>query len=196
MVINMGISIFVIVIAATIGYVFRDGYNRLVTHRNRYQRTYAQIDRQLRRRYELIPDLVATVTDYLPDEREIFTSLMSCRKIAVDASRRAALNPGAIAVMQELSVAEGLLAEALSRLLAVTRSCPELLADRTTIRISTELAAIENRVGFLQQRFNQTVTTYNATKADFPSNLIASRFGFAVAELWEKVVPEFRISHF
>ena len=188
----MGIFIFIVVLGAILAYICIDGYNRLVAQRNRYKNAYAQIDVQLQRRYDLIPNLVEIAKKYLAHERETLEAVIAARNVAVGASSRAARDPGAPAAMQNLSEAEGALTGALGRLFAVSESYPDLKADGTMMQLSEELISTENKVGFARQAFNDAVTLYNTTREAFPSNLIAGQFGFTTAELLAEVAPEVR----
>jgi LemA protein len=190
----MGLFIFIIVLGATLAYICVDSYNRLVVQRNRYKNAYAQIDVQLQRRYDLIPNLVETAKGYLSHERETLEAVITARNTAIGASGRAARDPGAPAAMQNLSEAEGVLTGALGRLFAVSESYPDLKADGTMMQLMEELTSTENRVGFARQAFNDAVTLYNTTREAFPSNLVASQFGFTVAELLAEVAPEVRVA--
>lgn len=190
----MGILIFIIVFAATLGYVCVDGYNRLVTQRNRYKNAYVQIDVQLQRRYDLIPNLVEIAKKYLAHERDTLEAVISARNTAIGASSRALRDPGASAEMQRLSEAEGALTGALGRLFAVSASYPNLKADGTMMQLTEELTSSENRVSFARQGFNDAVMLYNTTRETFPSNLIAGQFNFTPAELLAEVATEVRIA--
>jgi LemA protein len=190
----MGILIFIVAVVAIGAYILIDAYNRLVSQRNRYQNAYAQIDVQLQRRYDLIPNLVETAKGYLAHERETLEAVIAARNIAIAASGRALTAPGTPTVMQNLSEAEGVLTGALGRLFAVSESYPDLKADGTMMRLMEELTSTENRVGFARQAFNDAVTLYNTTREAFPSNLVADRFGFAVAALLAEVAPEVRVA--
>jgi LemA protein len=186
--------IFIVVVVAIVAYILVDAYNRLVAQRNRYQNAYAQIDVQLQRRYDLIPNLVETAKGYLSHERETLEAVIAARNVAVSASSRAARDPGAPATMQNLSDAEGALTGALGRLFAVSESYPDLKADGTMMQLMEELTSTENRVGFARQAFNDAVTLYNTTREAFPSNLAAKQFGFAAAALLAEVTPEVRVA--
>jgi LemA protein len=190
----MALLIFIIGLGATIAYICVDSYNRLVAQRNRYKNAYAQIDVQLQRRYDLIPNLVEIAKKYLAHERETLEAVIAARNTAITASSRAAREPGAPTVMQNLSEAEGVLTGALGRLFAVSESYPDLQANGTMMQLMEELTSTENRVGFARQAFNDAVTLYNTTREAFPSNLIASQFGFVVAELLAEVAPEVRVA--
>ena len=179
---------------AIVAYILVDAYNRLVTQRNRYQNAYAQIDVQLQRRYDLIPNLVSTAKAYLSHERDTLEAVIAARNTAISASSRAARNPGEPVAMQNLGEAEGALTGALGRLFAVSESYPNLKADGTIMMLMEELTSTENRVGFARQAFNDGVTLYNTTKEAFPSNLVAKQFGFVTAALLAEVAPEVRVA--
>jgi LemA protein len=189
----MGLLIFIIALGAAIAYIVVEAYNRLVAQRNRYKNAYAQIDVQLQRRYDLIPNLVQTAKGYLAHERETLEAVILARNIAIDASGRAARNPGDPTVMQNLSQAEGALAGTLCKLFALSESYPDLQADSMMIQVMEELTSTENRVGFARQAFNDAVTLYSTTREAFPSNLIADRFGFNAAELLTEVAVDHEV---
>jgi LemA protein len=189
----MGPLIFIIVLGATIAYICVDAYNRLVVQRNRYKNAYAQIDVQLQRRYDLIPNLVNTAKGYLAHERETLEAVISARNMAFAASGRAASNPGDPTVMQNLSQAEGALSGTLGKLFALSESYPNLKADGTMMQLMEELTSTENRVGFARQAFNDAATLYNTTREAFPSNIVANQFGFSSAELLREVAVEHEV---
>jgi LemA protein len=190
----MGILIFIVAVVAIGAFLLIDAYNRLVAQRNRYQNAYAQIDVQLQRRYDLIPNLVETAKGYLAHERETLEAVIAARNSAIDASGRAARDPGAPTAMQNLSEAEGALTGALGRLFAVSESYPDLKADGTMMQLMEELTTTENRVGFARQAFNDAVTLYNTTRESFPSNLVANQFGFIASSLLAESAPEIRVA--
>jgi LemA protein len=189
----MGPLIFIIVLGATIAYICVDAYNRLVAQRNRYKNAYAQIDVQLQRRYDLIPNLVNTAKGYLAHERETLEAVTLARNVAISASVRAASNPGDPTVMQNLSQAEGALSGTLGKLFALSESYPDLKADGTMMQLMEELTSTENRVGFARQAFNDAATLYNTTREAFPSNIVANQFGFSSAELLREVAVEHEV---
>jgi LemA protein len=188
----MGIAIFIIALVAALIYMIIDGYNRLVSQRNRYQNAYAQIDVQLQRRYDLIPNLVETTKAYLSHERETLEAVIAARNSALAASNQAARSPGDPAAMQQLSAAEGILRGNLGQFLAVAEEYPNLKADGTISQLMEELSSTENKVAFSRQAFNDSVTLYNTTREAFPSNLVANQFGFVAAALLAEVAPEVR----
>jgi LemA protein len=160
-------------------------YNGLVSRKNRFQNAFAQIDVQLKRRYDLIPNLVETAKGYLKHEREVLENVVRARGSAIDASTRAAANPGDPAAMTGLSQAESGLTGALSRLFALVEAYPDLKANQTMAQLSEELASTENRVAFARQAFNDAVMDYNVAREQFPGNMIAGPFGFGAAQLLE-----------
>jgi len=158
-------------------------YNRLVDLRNRFKNAFAQIDVQLKRRYDLIPNLVETARAYMKHERETLEAVIRARNGAVTANAAAAANPGNPAAMQGLMSAEGALTGALSKLFALAEAYPDLKANQNMMQLSEELTGTENKIAFSRQAFNDSVMTYNTATQQFPSNLIAGMFGFAAAEL-------------
>jgi LemA protein len=186
----MGLLIFLVVIVAILAFVFIGAYNELVTLRNRYKNAYAQIDVQLQRRYDLIPNLVETAKGYMKHERETLEAVIAARNSAYSASSNAAQNPGDAQAMQQLGNAEAQLTGSLGRLLALSESYPDLKADSSMNRVMEELSSTENKVGFARQGFNDAVTNYNTKREVFPNNLIAG--GFSPANLLEEAAPEVR----
>ncbi len=186
----MGPLIFLIVLIGVVGVVLMNAYNGLVTLRNRYKNAFAQIDVQLRRRYDLIPNLVETVKGYMKHERETLEAVIAARNGAVTASQRAAQDPGDPAAMQQLAGAEAALTGTLGRLFALSESYPDLKASQNMAQLMEELRSTENRIAFARQSFNDAVTLYNTKREIFPSNLVANNFGFQSAELLEESPPE------
>jgi LemA protein len=162
-------------------------YNGLVTKRNAYRNAFSQIDVQLKRRYDLIPNLVETAKAYLKHERGTLEAVVAARNGAQAAARTAAANPGDAAAMQGLSAAEGVLAGSMSRLLAVAEAYPDLKANQTMSQLMEELSSTENRVGFARQAYNDAVMTYNNARETFPGMLVAG--SFAPAQLFEIQAP-------
>ncbi len=159
-------------------------YNGLVALRNRYKNAFAQIDVQLKRRYDLIPNLVETAKGYIKHERETLERVIVARNAASSANVRAAQSPGDAGAMKQLSGAEATLAGSLSRLFAVAEAYPDLKANQTMIRLMEELTSTENKVGLARQSFNDQVMEYNTTREKFPTNIIAGMFNFGPAELF------------
>lgn len=188
------ISILAILLLA-VGYYF----NRLVVLGNRYQNAFSQIDVQLKRRYDLIPNLVECVKGYLSHEKGTLEAVASARNQALAASRAAATKPGDAVAMEQLSQAEGALSGAMGRLIAVAESYPELKASQNMLGLQEELTTTENRVGFARQAFNDSVTAYNSQRQTFPCVLVASLCGFRDASLLqaaterERAAPEIKL---
>ena len=158
-------------------------YNGLVTARNAYKNAFAQIDVQLTRRYDLIPNLVEVAKGYLKHERETLEAVIKARNQAVAAAQGAAANPGNPAAMASLGQAEGVLTGVLGRLFALAESYPDLKANQNMLAIQEELASTENKVAFARQAFNDSVMEYNTRRESFPDNVFAGMFGFGPAEL-------------
>lgn len=152
-------------------------YNTLVTLKNRYENAFAQIEVQLKRRYDLIPNLVETAKAYLKHERETLEAVISARNQAMAGLQAAAGQPGAAGAMQQLAGAEGALAGALGRLNVVMEAYPDLKANQNMMQVSEELTSTENKVAFARQGFNDAVTAYNTYRQSFPPVLLAAKFG-------------------
>jgi LemA protein len=168
-------------------------YNRLVAGRNQYKNAYAQIDVQLKRRYDLIPNLVETAKGYIKHERETLEAVTKARTVAIDASKLAAANPGDPGAMTGMMQAEGALTGALGRLLAVAEAYPDLKANQNMMQLMEELTSTENKIAFARQAFNDAVMSYNITREKFPNNIIAGSFNFTAAQLLEPIeAPEER----
>jgi len=168
------------------------GYNGLVAHRNRFKNAFSQIDVQLKRRYDLIPNLVETAKGYLKHERGTLEAVIAARNAASAASLKAAQAPGEPAAMKELAAAEGALTGTLGRLFALAEAYPDLKANKTMAQLMEELTSTENKVAFSRQAYNDAVMTYNTTRETFPTNLIATTFNFAQAELFQIEMVEHR----
>jgi LemA protein len=158
-------------------------YNRLVVLRNRFKNAFAQIDVQLKRRYDLIPNLVESVKGYMQHERGTLEAVIAARGAAVRAEGRAAAAPGDPAAMRALAQAEGALGGALGRLLAVFEAYPDLKANQSVSNLQEELSSTENKVAFARQAYNDSVMEFNTQRESFPDNLFAGVFGFTAAEL-------------
>lgn len=165
-------------------------YNGLVVLRNRYKNAYAQIDVQLKRRYDLIPNLVETAKGYLKHERETLEAVIAARNQAAGAAAALAKMPGDATAMRAFAQAETGLAGVLSRLMAVAERYPDLKANEQMSRVSEELASTENRIAFARQHYNDEVTAYNVKREVFPSSLVAGIFNFAPASLLESTQSE------
>jgi len=158
-------------------------YNGLVALRNRYKNSFSQIDVQLKRRYDLIPNLVETAKGYLKHERETLEAVIKARNQAVTAAAIASSKPGDPAAMASLGQAEGALTGVLGRLFALAESYPDLKANQNMLAIQEELSSTENKVAFARQAFNDSVMEYNTKRESFPDNVFAGMFGFGPAEL-------------
>jgi LemA protein len=167
-------------------------YNSLVTSRNGYKNAFAQIDVQLQRRHDLIPNLVETAKGYIKHERETLEAVIAARNTAVSSLKTAAASPGDPGAMKQLTSAEGALTGALGRLLAVAEAYPDLKANQNMMQLSEELSSTENRVAFARQAFNDSVMSYNNKREVFPNNLIAGAFGFDAAQSLELETPQAR----
>ena len=159
-------------------------YNKLVTLRNRFKNAWAQIDVQLKRRYDLIPNLVETAKGYLKHERGTLEAVIAARNQASQANVQVTANPGDAGAMKQLVAAEGSLTASLGRLFAVAEAYPDLKANTTMNQLMEELTSTENKVSFARQAYNDSVMVYNTQREVFPSNIIAGMFNFAAAELF------------
>src|ERR1035437_3108891 len=166
------------------------GYNKLVALRNRFKNAYAQIDVQLKRRYDLIPNLVETAKGYIKHERETLEAVTAARNIAYAASKAAAANPGDATAMKSLASAETGLGGTLSRLMMVSEAYPDLKANQNMMQLTEELTSTENKISFARQAYNDSVMTYNTDREVFTINLIAGMFNFGAAELFVVDKPE------
>ena len=167
-------------------------YNRLVALRNRYKNAYSQIDVQLKRRYDLIPNLVETAKGYMTHERETLEAVVNARNLAYTASQKAASNPGDPSSMSGLSAANDQLNSALGRLLMVSESYPDLKANTNMLALQEELTSTENKVAFARQAFNDAVMVYNTEREVFPNVIVANFTGFFPAQPFELESPKER----
>ena len=158
-------------------------YNRLVAGRNQYKNAFAQIDVQLTRRHDLIPNLVETAKGYMAHERETLEAVINARNIAVSGLKAAAKDPSNPEAMQQLSQAEQGLSGALGRLFALSEAYPDLKANENMMQLSEELTTTENKVSFARQAYNDAVMSYNTLRESFPNNFFAGWFNFSAAEL-------------
>ena len=179
------VGIVVAAVAAIVVFWAISVYNGLVTARNRYKNAFAQIDVQLRRRYDLIPNLVETAKGYLKHERETLTAVIEARNQAAGAAKALAAAPGDPSAVKAFSAAESGLAGVLSRLMVVVERYPDLKADGQMSRVMEELSSTENRIAFARQAYNDSVTEYNTKREIFPTSIIAGVFNFAPAALLE-----------
>ena len=183
----LGVLVLIVVV---VGGMVVGVYNKLVTMRNRYKNAYAQIDVQLKRRYDLIPNLVETAKAYMKHESGTLEAVTAARNIAYAASKAAAANPGDASAMKSLASAETGLGGTLSRLMMVSEQYPDLKANQNMMQLTEELTSTENKISFARQAYNDSVMTYNTDREVFPSNLIANTFNFGPAELFVVDKPE------
>ncbi len=160
-------------------------YNRLVTLRNRFKNAFAQIDVQLKRRYDLIPNLVETAKGYMAHERGTLEAVTTARNAAAAAISHAAANPGDPAAIKNLIGADAALTGSLGRLFAVAEAYPDLKANATMSQLMEELTSTENKVSFSRQGYNDSVMTYNTARETFPANIVAGMMNFTAAELFQ-----------
>jgi LemA protein len=158
-------------------------YNRLVSLRNQLKNAFAQIDVQLKRRYDLIPNLVETAKGYMKHEREALEAVIAARNQAVTANAKAAGNPADAGAMQQMAAAEGVLTSSLGRMFALSEAYPDLKANQNMLQLSEELTSTENRIAFARQAYNDGVMDYNTSLEQFPVSIIAGVFAFKSAEL-------------
>jgi len=178
MLIGLGVLVALAVFAISI-------YNRLVAARNRYKNAFAQIDVQLTRRYDLIPNLVEVARKYMTHERETLEAVIQARSGAVNQLKAASADPTDPEAMKKLSQAEQGLSGALGRLFALSENYPDLKANQNMMQLSEELTSTENKVAFARQAFNDSVMSYNILRETFPNNVVAGMFGFQPAQLLE-----------
>jgi LemA protein len=174
----IGLALLVVIVPVVI-------YNRLVSTRNRYKNAFAQIDVQLTRRYDLIPNLVKVAERYMSHERDTLEAVIHARNQAVGNLKEVAADPTNAEAVRRLSQSEQGLTGALGRLFALSENYPELKANQNMMQLSEELVSSENRVAFARQAFNDAVMSYNNMREMFPNNLIANNFGFQPAQLLE-----------
>lgn len=172
---------FVLIVAIVVIGIF----NGLVVLRNRVKNAYAQIDVQLKRRYDLIPNLVETAKGYMKHERETLEAVISARNQAVSAASAASKDPTAAGAIQNLAGADGALTGALGKLMVVMEAYPDLKASTNMLQVQEELTSTENKVAFSRQAYNDAVLGYNNKREMFPSNVVAALFGFKFAQSWE-----------
>jgi LemA protein len=170
-------SIVTLVVIAAIGLYVASLYNRLVALKNRFKNAFAQIEVQLKRRYDLIPNLVETAKGYIKHERETLEAVVQARNTAASGLSRAHADPGDAEAIKSLSQAEGQLAGALGRLNVVMEAYPDLKANQNMMQLSEELTSTENRVAFARQAFNDAVMEYNIYRQSFPQHVFAGMFG-------------------
>jgi LemA protein len=164
-------------------------YNSLVALRNRFKNAYAQIDVQLKRRYDLIPNLVETAKGYMKHEHSTLEDVIKARNIALAASQTAAANPADAGAVKGLVSAESGLTGALSRLMVVSEQYPDLKANQNMMQLTEELTSTENKIAFARQAYNDSVMQYNTSRETFPNVVLAGMFGFLPAELFHVEDP-------
>jgi LemA protein len=167
-------------------------FNSLIALRNRYKNAFSQIDVQLKRRYDLIPNLIEVAKGYMGHERATLEAVIQARNQAVTAQQRAAASPGDPSAMRDLAMAEGQVSGVLGRLFALAENYPDLKANQNMLALQEELTSTENKVAFSRQAFNDAVMSYNTQREVFPSSVIANLAGFAPAQLFEIETPKER----
>ncbi len=182
----------VLAILVVVAFFFVSVYNRLVAGRNAYKNAFAQIDVQLTRRHDLIPNLVETAKGYMKHERETLEAVISARNVAVSGLKNAAAHPGDPNAVQQLAGAENALSGALGRLFALAEAYPDLKANQNMMQLSEELTSTENKVAFARQAYNDSVMSYNTSREIFPNSVVANTFAFQPAQLLEIESPEKR----
>jgi len=186
----MGWIVLLLVVAVVV--VFISTYNRLVTARNAFKNAFAQIDVQLTRRYDLIPNLVEIAKGYIKHERETLEAVIAARNQAYQGLKTAAADPANAAAVQQLSNADQQVGGALGRLMAVAEAYPDLKANQTMMQLSEELTSTENKVAFARQAYNDSVMTYNNAREVFPRSIVAGMFRCLPAQPLDVAKPEAR----
>ncbi len=185
LIILLGIVLLVVIIAVAI-------YNRLVALRNRFKNAFAQIDVQLKRRYDLIPNLVETAKGYMKHEKETLEAVIQARNQAQQAEKKVAQQPDDPQAMKQLMGAEASLTGTLGRLFALSENYPDLKANQNMLQLQEELSSTENKIAFARQAFNDAVMNYNTAREKFPNIIFANTFGFTQAQLFEIEMTEER----
>ncbi|GHC49935.1 LemA family protein [Roseibacillus persicicus] len=181
------VILIVVGLIAVVGFWLMAQYNGLVSSRNRYRNGFAQIDVQLKRRHDLIPNLVETAKGFMKHERETLEAVIQARNAAESA--RSGASPESADAVAALGVAEGGLGGSLGRLFALSESYPELRSNQNMLQLQEELTSTENKVGFSRQAYNDAVTSYNTKRESFPTSFIANMFNFGPAVLFEVSEP-------
>src|SRR5258708_1326470 len=179
-ILGIGFLVFVVVALFVIGV-----YNRLVAFRNRFKNAFSQIDVQLKRRNDLIPNLVETVKGYMGHEKGTLEAVIQARNAAVTAGKAAAANPGDASAMASLAAAEGTLNGTLGRLFALAEAYPDLKANQNMLALQEELTSTENKIAFSRQAYNDAVMQYNTQRETFPTVVVANLLNFTEARLFE-----------
>ena len=186
--IAIGIGVVILVLVLLVAGI----YNTLVKLRNRFKNAFAQIDVQLKRRYDLIPNLVETAKGYMAHERDTLEAVIAARNQAAGANQKAAANPGDASAMQSLMGAESMLTGALGKMMITVERYPDLKANQTMSQLMEELTSTENKIAFSRQAYNDSVTVYNTSRETFPNMIFAGPMGFQAAVLFEIEKPEER----
>ena len=181
----IGLGVFVVLVLM----YFVGIYNQLVALRNRFKNAFAQIDVQLKRRYDLIPNLVETAKGYMKHECETLEAVINARNVAQAAGQKAAANPADPQAVQGLASADSALTGVMTRFMAVMENYPDLKANQNMLALQEELTSTENKVAFARQAYNDAVMTYNTAREVFPNNLVAGFGGFLPAQLFEVSAP-------
>jgi LemA protein len=187
--ITLGVVLLVVLVVAM---MLIGMYNTLVTLRNRYKNAFSQIDVQLKRRNDLIPNLVEVAKGYIKHERETLEAVIKARNVAYSAGEQAARTPGDAQAMSSLGAAEAQLSGALGRLFAVAEAYPDLKANQNMLSLQEELSSTENKIAFARQAYNDAVMGYNTQREVFPTSIIAGMFNFQEATLFQIDRPEER----
>lgn len=183
-------SIIFLIVIFIIAFYMIGIYNKLVALKNRFKNAYSQIDVQLTRRYDLIPNLVETAKGYMAHEKDTLEAVIQARNQAVSANQAAAQNPDDASAIQGIAGAETMLTGALGKFFALSESYPDLKANETMNNVMEELSTTENKIAFSRQAYNDSVMTFNTYKEQFPNNFISNQFGFKQAELFEVDEPD------
>ena len=185
----MSIALILLLVVGGVALLFAfwviGAYNGLVTLRNRFKNAFAQIDVQLKRRYDLIPNLVETAKGYMKHESGTLEAVIKARNVAYAASQAAAANPADVGAMKGLLGAEAGLAGAMSRLMVVSEQYPDLKANQNMMQLTEEITSTENKISFARQAYNDSVMVYNTSRESFPTNILAGMFNFAEAQLFQ-----------
>jgi LemA protein len=187
----IALTVLAVLIVLFVGWLI-SAYNKLITLRNRFKTAFSQIDVQLKRRYDLIPNLVETAKGYLKHERETLEAVTKARNQAAAAGQAAASDPANADAMRKLLGAESALGGALSRLMVVVERYPDLKANQSMGQLMEELTSTENKVSFARQAYNDAVMVYNILREKFPTNFVAGSFNFKEAQLFEVKREEVR----
>ncbi len=182
----MGVAFLVVLAVIVLAILFFVSiYNKLIQLKNRFKNAFAQIDVQLKRRYDLIPNLVETAKAYMKHEREVLEAVIKARNQATAAADKASADPSDAAAIQGLIGAESMLSGTLGRLFALVEAYPDLKANQNMMQLSEELTSTENKVSFARQAFNDAVMQYNTSREVFPNVIVANMFAFGEAQLFE-----------